>query len=107
MTEISEDPEFKEWAENVRAHLLPMISESALTFSIVPEDPTNIDIKFAVELGVSIMLDKPIIAVVQPGTKVPERLLRVADHIIDVDLSAPDAAQRVQQAITAVMEELG
>lgn len=106
MTDISKDPEFKAWAEDVRAHMLPMISESALTFAMVPEDPTDTDIKFAVELGMSIMLDKPIIAVVPPGTKVPERLIRVADHIIDVDLDQPDAAQRVQQAIEAVMEGL-
>jgi len=103
VSDIADDPEFKAWAEQVRLHALPALRDSALSLNLVPTGDT--DIKFAVELGMAIMLDKPIIAIVQPGTKVPERLIRVADHILDVDLDAPDASQRVQQAISKVMEE--
>lgn len=104
MTDISQDPEFLAWAERVRAHVLPMIQESALNVSLVPTGAT--DMKFAVELGLSIMLDKPIVAVVVPGTKVPERLVRVADHIVEVDdLSRPESRVKLQQAIEKVMGE--
>jgi len=102
MTDFSTDPEFLAWADRVRAHVLPMIQESALSLSLVPAGET--DIKFAVELGLSIMLDKPIVAVVVPGTKVPERLVRVADHIVEVDdLTSPESRQKLQRAIEAVM----
>lgn len=105
MSDLSNDPEFKAWAKRVRAHVLPQISDSALTVSLVPEGET--DIKFAVELGLSVMLDKPIIAVVQPGTKVPEHLVRVADRIVEADLGDPGGAAKIQASIQAALDDLG
>lgn len=102
MSDISDDPEFKEWAERVRAHVLPQISESALNVSLVPAG--DMDVKFAVELGLSIMMDKPIIAVVQPGTKVPAKLVLVADRIVEADI--PADLGKVREAIEAAMKEL-
>lgn len=58
-----------------------MIEGSRLTVSLVPQGPA--DIKFAVELGLSIMLDKPIIAVVEPGQEIPGKLRAVADRIVE------------------------
>lgn len=105
MSDLSEDPGFREWAERVRVHVLPKLDASALSVSLVPTGET--DIKFAVELGLSIMLDKPIIAVVQPGSRVPERLVRVADRIVEADLSpGGDGAPKVQAAIEAAMADL-
>ena len=101
---LADDPDFKAWAERVRAHVLPMINESALTMSLVPTGDT--DIKFAVELGLSIMLDKPIIAVVQPGTKVPEHLVRVADEIVEADLDNPQGMEKVQVAIEQAYQRI-
>ncbi len=51
-----------------------------MTVSLVPKGPA--DMKFAVELGLSIMLDKPFIAVVAPGQEVPAKLRAVADRIV-------------------------
>ena len=69
-----DDPEAQAWARHVLKDLVPMVGGSALTVSLVPTGPA--DVKFAVELGMSIMLDKPVILVVQTGTKIPERLVR-------------------------------
>lgn len=102
MDGISENPEFKEWAERVKAHMLPALSESALNVSLVPTG--DADVKFAVELGFSIMMDKPIIAIVQPGTKVPAKLALVADRIVEADIPADMA--KVQEAITTAMAEI-
>jgi hypothetical protein len=76
------DPEFNEWAARVKRELVPKLEDSACTISLVPEGET--DVKFAVELGLSIMLDKPIILVVRPGTKVPAKLALVAADIVEV-----------------------
>lgn len=96
--DILTDPEFLAWAKGVQEDLVPKLQDSALCVSLVPNGPT--DVKFAVELGMSIMLDKPILALVQAGTKVPERLVRVADRIVEYD---PDnmagAAAAIQQAL--------
>ncbi|GAA1742876.1 hypothetical protein GCM10009809_42090 [Isoptericola hypogeus] len=96
-----DDPALQEWAHHVREELVPKLAGSALTVSLVPEgDP---DVKFAVELGLSILMDKPIIAIVQPGTHVPERLVRVADVILEGDLTDPRFSDRIQAAITKVL----
>lgn len=82
MSDYEQDPEYVEWARRVKEELVPKMEDSACTVSLVPEGET--DVKFAVELGLSIMLDKPIILVVRPGTKVPEKLALVASDIVEV-----------------------
>jgi hypothetical protein len=39
-------------------------------------------VKFAVELGVSIMLNKPIIAMIEEGVPIPDKLAAVCDHVL-------------------------
>jgi nucleoside 2-deoxyribosyltransferase len=104
MNDYSNEPEFREWAKRVRTELIPKLEDSALNVSLVPADGT--DVKFAVELGFSIMLDKPIIAVVEPGSKVPEKLVRVADRIVEADLHSKDGQAKVHQSIEAALADL-
>lgn len=77
-----DDPQVKTWAAHVRGELIPKLRESALTVSLVPSGQT--DVKFAVELGLTIMLDKPIILAVAPGVTVPPKLAQIADEIVEI-----------------------
>ena len=95
-----EDPEWVEWATRVSNDVVPMILKSAISLSLVPKGKA--DIKFAVELGLCIMMDKPIIAVVQPGTKVPAKLIAVCDEIIEASLDEEDFTERMAAAIKRV-----
>jgi hypothetical protein len=63
------------------------------------------DVKFSVELGMSIMLDKPILAVVQPGAKVPDHLARVADLIVECDMNNPADQEKLAEAIKKFVEK--
>ena len=81
--DIREDPEFIAWESHVRTNVLPKMQASALTVSLAPSGEP--DIKYAVELGMSIMLNKPIFIVCEPGQVLPDKLLRVADKVIEVD----------------------
>jgi len=81
--------ELQDYQRHVREHLLPMVQGVAVTMSIVPEHPENLDLKYMVELAACILLDKPLILLVVPGTKVPEHLLRVADAIVEADMTDP------------------
>jgi len=92
MTDYADDPEYKRWAKDVQENLIPKLDDSAMTISMVPSGPT--DVKFAVELGLSIMMGKPIIAAVSPGTRVPRGLVKVADEIVEVDMDQPEKAQK-------------
>lgn len=76
-----ESAEWRDYADRVRRELVPMIGDSAYVMSLVPDGET--DVKFALELGLSIMMDKRIIAVVRAGVHVPNKLAGVADAIIE------------------------
>ena len=104
--DIINDPEFREWAEEVERDLVPKIAGSAATVSLVPNGPT--DVKFAIELGMSIMLDKPIILILDPGQAIPAALRRVADEIVEVDWRKdPRAGNDAIQASLSRLEEKG
>jgi hypothetical protein len=88
------------FVDNVRKDALHKIAESAFVVSLVPDGEP--DIKFAVELGLSIMLDKPLLFVVSPGTRIPDALRRVADEIVVADVDLEEG----RQAIAAAMERI-
>ena len=62
--DLFDDPGWNAYVTHVRTELIPMLEGSAMTISLAPNDPKGTDIKFAIELGLSIMLDKPIIVVI-------------------------------------------
>ena len=95
----------REFQNVVMEGLVPKVADSAVCVAIVPDDEKNwVDAKFCVELGVMIMLDKPIIALIHPGTRVPEKLKLVADEIIEADLTNPDGRQIVSERLKAISE---
>lgn len=102
MTDPFTDPGWLDYAEHVINDLVPKIRGSAATVSLVPKGKT--DVKFAVELGLSIMLDKPIIAVVAPGTRVPAKLIKVADAIVECEPGDPGFGERLAAAIKTTVK---
>lgn len=79
------------WVQHIREDTVKKMADSAFVMSIVPSGET--DIKFAVELGLSIMLDKPIVAIAMNGTEVPPGLRRVAHAVIEVPDIDTEAGQ--------------
>jgi hypothetical protein len=61
--------------------MLPKLEGASITISLVPESREG-DVKFWVELGASIMLDKPLIAVLFGDAPCPRKLALVADEIV-------------------------
>ena len=85
------------FVEHVRTETLVKMDESLFVMSLVPRG--EVDVKFAVELGLSIMLDKPIVAVVQPGQPIPERLRMVCDEVVEADIDVEEGRRQVAEAI--------
>jgi hypothetical protein len=81
MSDWSQDPTAKRWMEHVIDDMEPKMRASVATVSLVPEDRLG-DVKFWVELGASICMDKPIIAVVLGDKPLPKKLAKVADEIV-------------------------
>lgn len=100
-------PEWKAYVTHVRTTLVPMIEDSAMSISIVPKDPESVDVKFAVELGLCIMLDKPIILAVREGTVLSDHLRRVADEIVEGNPDDPAVQEAFMAAIRRVQPEDG
>lgn len=93
------DPEFERQARI----LAKAIHHSKVVVSVVPEG--EVDMKFAVELGASIMLDKPIVAMIRPGTKIPKKLALVVDEWVEFDASnVADSQQRLQEALKRLID---
>lgn len=92
--------------------LVPKVESSAFFLSLCPGDDSEGDVKFWVELGLAIMLDKPIISVVpyaeRDKRKIPQKLRRISDAII----YAPDGmnevvADQLQVALHAMVTRKG
>lgn len=98
-----DNPDVQAWARKVSSELVPMLRASSATVSLVPEIAGRSNVKMAVELGMSIMLDKPIVLVVFPGRQIPPKLVQIADAIVEVgeEIDA-DAMKRVQAAVELV-----
>lgn len=95
-------PDGRDWVEHVRDDLIPKLKSSAMTISLVPEGDS--DLKFAVELGLSIMFDKPLLLVVKPGQRIPSQLVKVADEIVEIDDYRHPTAQA---RLAAAMRRMG
>jgi hypothetical protein len=99
-----DDPAARAWAQRVVDELIPVIRNSAAAISIIPENAGIGDVKLAVELGLSMLLDKPIILAVVPGRRIPYRLARIADEIVEIDVQDQvSTARRVREAVGRVL----
>lgn len=98
------DPDLQAWVKDARQNLIPRIEGSDATISLVPDGEG--DIKFAVELGLSIMMGKPIIAVVIDNRKLPDKLVQVADAIIHMhsrELGTEAGQRKIHAAIERIL----
>lgn len=99
-----DNPEWHEHAEHFRTNVLPNIVGSKHCLCIVPETD-KFDVKFALEIGAMIMLDKPIVLLVSSERTVPPRLARVADKIIEVDLTTKAGQDATQQRLLEYLNQ--
>lgn len=102
---MSDDQAFEAFKARVRDDLIPKIASSRVFLSIVPP-LDKIDVQFAIQLGIAVLLDKPIIACVPPGTAIPEKLARVVDRFVELDLADPTWQSRLMKTIGEMTETL-
>jgi hypothetical protein len=92
-----DDEQWERFVDHVRKDALVKMTDSHAVVSICP--PGEPDIKYAVELGLAIMLDKPLVVVVHPGRDIPEHLFRVADEVVFADLDLEEDRERLAAAL--------
>lgn len=105
-----DDASAKAWINFVIEEMVPKLSSSAMALSIVPDGDQWAagDVKYWVELGASIMMDKPIIALVMNDRPIPPKLELVADELVRLpDGLGPEANDLIAAALERVAAKLG
>lgn len=102
MSNWDEGEEWERFAAHQREHTVKAMESSAYVISLIPS-ADKVDVKFAVELGMAIMLDKPIIAMVQPGVDIPPGIRKIATAIIVADLDTETGQQQATRQLKEAM----
>lgn len=97
-------PEFKAFAKRVLRDAAPKIASSSHFIAIAPTGGTA-DIKIAVEIGLAILMDKPLIVLAPKGRTVADRLLRIADAVIEVDMETEAGRDAAADKIKAALQQ--
>lgn len=91
------------YVEHVRTETLTAMSDSALVMTILG---SQFDVKQATELGMAILLGKPLLVIQQPGAVCPPALRKLAYDVVEADIDLPDSAARVARIIKRMQSEL-
>lgn len=87
-----------EFVAHVRRDALTKIDESAFVVSLFPTGGEP-DVKYAVELGLAILLNKSILVVAMPGAVIPPKLREIADIVVHADVDVEEGRQLVADAM--------
>ena len=93
--------DFDDFLKRAEAEMFPKMQDSAMSVVIFRAKP---DPKLAIEVGAAILMDKPLILVVQPGEVVPPVLARISSAIVEGKLDDPDTQRRFHEAINHVID---
>lgn len=94
------DRAWADYSKSFRREVLPALLGSAYMVSIAgPSDPDDIDLRAATEMGLMLLLDKPILVVVPRGITIPAALRRAAAVVLDdFDVADPGQQDRMAEA---------
>jgi len=98
------EPDWDEFVDHVRRDALVKIAGSGVFITLAPEEP---DVKAAVELGLAVLLDKPILTIVMPGRGISEHLARVSDRVIYADIDTAEGRKLIGEEIREMVDPTG
>lgn len=102
--DVLNEPSFRRFAEKWMRETAPLIRQSAYSIVVAPGESSLRDVKLAIEIGYSIMMDKPLIVMVPKGRRHhAPKLMRIADKVIEADLSDPEDSARAQAELKAYL----
>lgn len=90
---MSEYEDFTAWA---MGEIVEPMRDSVLVTVLVSGTP---EWSLCLQVGAAVMLDKPLVLCVAPGTKLPAKLVAVADEVIEGEVGDPSFGPRFQDAL--------
>ena len=100
--------DFKRWSSDMRKRLIPKMRDSANVLMIAPDMSTEFDVQFALQIGATILLEKPLILLVHQGRNIPPKLRAIADRIIETNLDDLTMdSDDIQKQLTQAFNDFG
>jgi hypothetical protein len=103
---MSDEEQWARYSAAFSRQILPALLESGVVLWVAePTTGEHVDLRAATEIGLALLLDKPLLVVVAPGETIGEPLRRAAALVLDdFDVSKPRDQRRLQRAIRALTE---
>ena len=95
--------DWKKFETSIRRDMIPQMKGSSTVLLIAPDIGADFDVRFAVQIGATVLLEKPLLVILPKGRTPPPKLERIADRIIHAD---PGDAH-VQDEIKRFMADFG
>lgn len=96
---------YRQYARHFIKDVLPKVRDSSYFIAIGTPVGEMSDVKMATEIGMCILLDKPLIVLAPEGRHVAEKLLRIADHVITGDMDSPVGMAEMQAKLQRVLKQ--
>jgi hypothetical protein len=91
--------DWEAWVAHVREDTVKKMDRSAFVLQLAPPNEVEPDVEFAVQIGLSILMDKPILIVIPPGRIPNDRLVRMADRVVVADIDTAEGQAELKKAI--------
>lgn len=99
-------PAMGEFLKSADQVLVPKMQSAGVMILLAPGDGA-VDTKFAVELGLAVMLEKPIILMLIEGRDAPRKVKDLADEIVVVPVFTAATADAAVRRALARLEARG
>lgn len=97
---------FEDFYAFTREHIEPQMRQSQ--FVMVPMLPGYEDLGLALQVGLALIMEKPLLILALKGVWIPPRLRALADAVVDGEsIHDPETKARMEQAVRDVMTKYG
>lgn len=103
--EWADTQEFEEFARDALENMVPAMAKSSYVIATAPPTGSKADIKQAVEIGMAILMDKPLIVIAPDGRVIGERLLRIADAVVKGDLETEAGREQIVEQLRSKLNQ--
>lgn len=89
-----------------KSGMIDALRSAAFTIAIDADRP---DLRMALQIGVALLWEKPLLLVLRPGQKIPQRLRDLADEVVELpseDLNDPLTQAKMTAAIVRMTERV-
>jgi len=101
MKDFPDDDDTNTYLEHFRREVIPEIRRATINLTVYSG---KVDPKLCLELGASILLDKPLLVVAVKGSHLPPKLRLLADRVVEVeDVDAPGASEEIKRAVWGLL----